>query len=826
MAPVMFDIYGRTVCEQGPEKEEQLSPAWDSWKKALQQDLESVQALGDVACQTIHTNFVNPGVEVDGTLVSLPLSPLLADQIKAAAETASCGKNEAEVVESSSGLVWELNSDCFRTVNPSWPAFLGSIMQDMAHRLGLAPSDVDIASDKLVLYEKGSLVRSHQVSKSSPEVTGYLIVCLPSGHTGGQIRLEHAGRRWVFHTAPASTFDLSAVAWHSDVTSEIMETSSGYRLELVYTMVPRLGTHTSADLLVKQQARLRERLVSWPKDLSKIVYFLDRGYSQSNLSSFKLEAHDRMVFEALSAECTEAGISLFLSNVTKKEYDPDDPNHINCDNNEEVGVYLDDLCSIRGQTIVSHINLSPEHLIPADPYSNRSADEVEGGDEGTEELDEEWHVPGMLIYHDSAIVLIPRNKLHHLVGLATDIEVVMALVIDDQKKHPNDITVRADMLELMSKILDDSKYKLAGLAVAEGAWNLGDKSLYRRAIHYCTANGRMPTGLPQLLATLVAELPAPQVVDWTELLGDLLDCFTNIRSIFASLNDIEQALDKEHLKDSFRAWVATMKRDKFTTGQYLEKADPNSVQELANLLWHDKDWVETRLIPELGCCNNRALVSKAIESLAVKGSDNTLPGAAEVAQKILDKQLQLLSLGTVNLLSARDEEATSEAHRFVDLIRTCMRFGFKQQAIQLIGRIKPDMEKQLHYPEPRPILSGARTGNGTPYVPILAHRLIRMLGKLPGAYEAPFMESLRELFEHLLRRYVLGALSPNGGRSRLLNDLRKERFRKILGDPLYGELILQGAPPMDYGCADQAVAEKKRKAEEELCPRPRPGSSH
>lgn len=66
--------------------------------------------------------------------------------------------------------------------------------------------------------------------------------------------------------------------------------------------------------------------------------------------------------------------------------------------------------------------------------------------------------------------------------------------------------------------------------------------------------------------------------------------------MFATLNDIEQALDTEHLKDSFRAWVATIKRDKFTSSEYLANADHNSVQELANLLWHDEDWVEKRQV--------------------------------------------------------------------------------------------------------------------------------------------------------------------------------------------------------------------------------------
>lgn len=59
-----------------------------------------------------------------------------------------------------------------------------------------------------------------------------------------------------------------------------------------------------------------------------------------------------------------------------------------------------------------------------------------------------------------AIILIPRNKLHHLLGSDADIGAIMALVVDDQKNHPSGVSVRVDMLELMTRILDSCKDKL------------------------------------------------------------------------------------------------------------------------------------------------------------------------------------------------------------------------------------------------------------------------------------------------------------------------------------------------------------------------------
>jgi hypothetical protein len=180
-----------------------------------------------------------------------------------------------------------------------------------------------------------------------------------------------------------------------------METSSGRRLELVYSITPRSGTAESADFFVKQHARLKERIVSWPEDLSKVVYLLDHKYSQANLFSSNMEAHDRTVIKTLLSACSEAGIYLFLGNVTKKEFEQDYITSYDCDDGGEAGVYMDYLCTAEGKRIASCVSLSEQHLIPADPYSNRSADEVEEDDVDFGMVDDEERMPDKLVYHDS-----------------------------------------------------------------------------------------------------------------------------------------------------------------------------------------------------------------------------------------------------------------------------------------------------------------------------------------------------------------------------------------------------------------------------------------
>lgn len=233
-----------------------------------------------------------------------------------------------------------------------------------------------------------------------------------------------------------------------------------------------------------------------------------------------------------------------------------------------------------------------------------------------------------------------------------------------------------------------------------------------------------------------------------------------------------------------------------------------------------------RFVHELGSCPNRTLIFEVIKTLVAKGSDNTLPGAQDAAKKNLNKQLRRLCLGEVNLFSSNDQRAVKKLHKFIDTVRVCLDSGFMEKALKLIGRIKPDIEQQRHFPGQRSVFGGIEVGVNTSYEPILAHNLVHMLGNLFDAHDEPLMEEvLRNPFEDLLRYYVNPALvlCPLKVRRKALKDLRGERFKRILGDHLFKELVLLEAPSTDHGPSIQAIARVKRKAEEEFSPPPRSG---
>lgn len=218
-------------------------------------------------------------------------------------------------------LTWELSSHEFRSTNPAWPEFLDTIKQDAAHSLGLSPASMSLEPHKLLLYETGSFFNSHDDSEKAPDMIGSLSICLPSNNEGGDVHLSHAGRDHVYAIAPSSAFDLTVLAWFSEVTHEVNEITAGHRLVLTYNIMHSSGACASAGFFSQQLAELKGDIAEWSRDfpdLSRLVYYLDHTYSRSSLST-NLKGRDRAVFAILQQLSSESGFYLLLGNITKEE---------------------------------------------------------------------------------------------------------------------------------------------------------------------------------------------------------------------------------------------------------------------------------------------------------------------------------------------------------------------------------------------------------------------------------------------------------------------------------------------------------------------------
>ncbi|ROV99032.1 hypothetical protein VMCG_06678 [Cytospora schulzeri] len=746
--------------QSSEESEEEQDPSLVSWKNDLAESLQAIQSFGDFATKKDYSQFVNPGLQIADCLIPLPLVFLYAEQIKAVSRPAPFGRGDDTVVDHSVRLTWEIHLDEIRITNPAWPGFLDAIKHDAAHSLGLFPADIRLEPHKLLLYEEGSFFRRHKDSEKSPGMIGSLIICLPSKHEGGQVHLSHAGKDHVYATAPNSAFNLTALAWYSDVTHEIKEVTAGHRLVLTYNIVQRAGGGKSAGFFVQQQAQLKDKIARWPRafsNVSRLVYFFDHKYSHSSLSVNNLKGRDRAVLEVVQQLCSESGLYLLLGNVTKRKYD-----QTYGDIEEEPDVFLELLCTPEGKRVASDLDMSKQDIIGSDPYRDRSADsEDEGEFVGNESAPTQWR------YHDSAMVLIPRDKLQNLIESgAADPWAMITIVMDCFRSNPQNANVRKHVLQFMSKTPDSHRpatnpygfvptemapWKTISMTIVTVAWNLGDIPLYSKAIRSCTAGGDIPGELVTKLAALINKSSStPQPADWDKCLGGLLDCPIDLTRLFTALGEFERALQKEAFKDSFKEWITPARRAKFESKPSLTLEDHDFIIDLTTALWNDQGWVQQQFMAKLHHCENKALITKVIGTLAEKGRANNLPGGEIIAEQILDNELPRLYLAPVNWWTYPNPRAAVDTDRFLDLVGICLESGFIAHATDLVENLDKITQQPIW-------MKPAHVGV-VGFVPNQAHLLVRNLGNLLNEHQAPFMESARGLFEHLLRNYALAPL--------------------------------------------------------------------
>lgn len=249
---------------------------------------------------------------------------------------------------------------------------------DAANGLGLKPEEIRVEPYKLLLYEPGSFFKPHKDSEKAPGMIGSMVVCLPSPHEGGEVHLTHMGKKFVFVTAPSSSFDLKMLTWYSDVTHEVKQVTLGYRLALTYNIIQIIGPGKSATFFIQQQTQLRELLGRWSGEFStmeRLVFLTDHKYTPKSLSASNLmKGRDRAVFESLRNVCTETDIYICLANVQKTTSDND------YDDDEEDEIHLECLCSTDGKLITRNVKIDEGDIITPDPYGGRNPDETEEGE--------------------------------------------------------------------------------------------------------------------------------------------------------------------------------------------------------------------------------------------------------------------------------------------------------------------------------------------------------------------------------------------------------------------------------------------------------------
>lgn len=224
---------------------------------------------------------------------------------------------------------------------------------------------------------------------------GSMVVCLPSLHEGGAVLLSHAGKSKRLLTAPTSEFNLTTLAWYSDVTHSVEEITKGHRLVLTYNLVqdPSHRKQT-ADLLLANRLCFAESLRRWTRSLPErdcLVYILEHKYTQASLKLSSLKGRDTFVGRYLQNVCSDNGYYYFFANMTAsksaaEEYDM---------SAEDDEICLKNVVAPDGMELASTIKIEEDAILSEDPF-DRGCDS-----EDEEEYTGNASIPSTHRYHDT-----------------------------------------------------------------------------------------------------------------------------------------------------------------------------------------------------------------------------------------------------------------------------------------------------------------------------------------------------------------------------------------------------------------------------------------
>lgn len=168
--------------------------------------------------QNSRQEYPNPGLKIkDVGIVGLPLSSDGADTLKRASHRAPFGKGTETVVDENVRKTWQINAADISFANTRWDEWVQKRVMLMAFdTLAILPTSREhLRAElyKLLLYEQDAHFKPHQDSEKVPNMFATLAICLPTEHEGGELILEHAGKRQVWNSANTSAVDLSFAAW-------------------------------------------------------------------------------------------------------------------------------------------------------------------------------------------------------------------------------------------------------------------------------------------------------------------------------------------------------------------------------------------------------------------------------------------------------------------------------------------------------------------------------------------------------------------------------------------------------------------------------------
>ncbi|WAQ80842.1 hypothetical protein PtA15_1A180 [Puccinia triticina] len=371
--------------------------------------------------------------------ISMPLGEEQIMQIIGKAQQTPYGSTtpeEPDVGGPVGNNIWELNPDQLEFLDPEWPNYL-LMLRDLVESKLDVDGPIRLNFHRMMIFGKGAMSTPQTDIQRTRGMFGTLMICLPSAHEGGEVRVEHNGESMVLGGSDASQ---SFSCWYSDVTHEILPVKSGYRCVLTYNLATRPDlTPPTASALDLKKLPLRNTLESWIKDLaskktskvpSHLYQVLDHEYFEPPTCMKEFNDKDLARVHLLEGFQPELPFEILLASLEKNEQGPITREYqrkrLESDNSgsdrsdseqydsdwdsmaeyheldevEDVEYCVKSLRTLDGTIIASSCDLNLNFCLAADPFENLN--------EPSEECFDDF---ACHVFRTSALVIVPHQKI-------------------------------------------------------------------------------------------------------------------------------------------------------------------------------------------------------------------------------------------------------------------------------------------------------------------------------------------------------------------------------------------------------------------------------
>jgi predicted 2-oxoglutarate/Fe(II)-dependent dioxygenase YbiX len=269
------------------------------------------------------TELLAPRIEVEGVgPIALPLLPVQAEQLAAAAERAPYGRGSETVVDTAVRRTWQIEPARVHIAGKHWGKTLDDIVTRAAEGLGVS-EPVAAELYKLLIYDKGSFFVSHRDTEKAPGMFATLVLALPSQSEGGKLVVRHKGREAKLDLRTEDPSEIAFAAFYADCVHEVLPITAGCRATLIYNLVRKSnkGAAPQPPSYDSEAERTVALLRGWAETKGaeadaapkKLIYLLEHAYTPAELAFAALKGADAAASGVLLAAAPQAGCDLHLA---------------------------------------------------------------------------------------------------------------------------------------------------------------------------------------------------------------------------------------------------------------------------------------------------------------------------------------------------------------------------------------------------------------------------------------------------------------------------------------------------------------------------------